>query len=102
MCYEQPVVLYPIDPEADLAEVDAKEEDVAPAASQIVGVSQVMVVRDHLILDNTALMSKVSSCLQGVDFNTDIDVFVQDQVIAAKLHLVQCLEQRLRCLDADL
>ena len=45
----QPVILQPIDPEANLVDVDAKEEDqdvdgVAPAATQVVDVSQAMVI----------------------------------------------------------
>ena len=75
LCYEQPVVLQAINPEADLADVYAKEEDqdvdgVAPAATQVVDMSQVMVVQDHWTLDNTALIGEVSSCLQGIDLNT--------------------------------
>ena len=78
MCYEQPVVLQAINPEADLADVYAKEEDqdvdgVAPAATQVVNVLQAMAVQDHWILNNTALIGEVSSCLQGVDVNTVVD-----------------------------
>ena len=78
LCYEQPVILEPIDPKANLADVDAEEEDqnvdgVAPAATQVVDVLQAIVVQDHWILDDTALIGKVSSYLQGVDFNTVVD-----------------------------
>ena len=50
--YEQPVVLQPIGPESDLADVHAEEEDqdvdeVAPFATQVVDVLQAMVVRDQ-------------------------------------------------------
>ena len=74
MCYEQPVVLQPINPEADLADINTKEEDqnvngVAPETSQVVDVLQAMVVHDHWILDDTALIGEVSACLQGVDVN---------------------------------
>ena len=83
LCYKQLVILQPIDPKADLANVDSKEEDqdvngVAPAASQVVDVLQAMVVRDHWILDNTALMSEVFSCPQCVDSNAVVDSSTRD------------------------
>ena len=65
LCYTQLVVLPPINPKANLANVDAEEEDqdvdgMAPAATQIVDVLQAMVVQDHWLLDDTALIGKVS------------------------------------------
>ena len=107
LCYEQPVILEPIDPEANLADVDAEEENqdvdgVAPVATQVVDVSQAMAVRDHWILDDTALIGEVSSCLQGVDVNAVVDSSTRDQVIAAKIHLARRLERRLLRLDPNL
>jgi hypothetical protein len=67
-----------------------------------VDVLQAMVVRDHWILDNTALMDEVSSCLQGVDVNAVVDSSARDQVIATKIHLARRLERKLLCLDANL
>ena len=97
LCYEQPVILQPIDPEANLGDVDAEEEDqnvdgVAPAATQVVDVLQAIVVQDHWILDDTTLIGEVSSCLQGVVANAVVDSSTRDQVIAAKIHLARRLE----------
>ena len=66
LVHQKPVVLQPISPEEDLADVDAKEEDqdvngVALVAPQVVDVPQAMVVRDHWILDNTALIVEESN-----------------------------------------
>ena len=80
--YKQPVVLHPINLEADLTNVDAEEEDVVPAASQVVDVLQAMIVCEQWILDSTALMDKVSPYLQDVDVNVVVDLSAKDQVIA--------------------
>ena len=58
-----------------------------------------MVVRDHWILDNAALMSEISSCLHGVDVNAVVDSSTREQVLAAKVHLSRRLERLLLCLD---
>jgi len=45
-----------------------------------------MVVQDHWILDDAALI-KISSCLHGVDVNAVFDSSARDHVLAAKVHL---------------
>ena len=61
-----------------------------------------MVVGDHWILDDTALIGEVSSYLQGVDVDAVVDSFTQDQVLTAKIHLARRLDWRLLRLDAHL
>jgi hypothetical protein len=59
-----------------------------------------MVVQDHWILDDAALMGEISSCLHGVDVNAVFDSSARDQVLAAKVHLSRRLDRRLLRLDA--
>ena len=106
--YDQPVVLQPIDPDADAVATDAGDEEmdpeneIAPAASQIIDVARVMDVREHWILDNEALLRDLAACLHGVDVDTVAASSKRDQILAAKSHIARRLERMLQLLDPHL
>ena len=107
LLFDLPVVLQRIDRDNAAAVVAAEGKDqdidnVTLAAPHVVNVSQAMIVQNHWILDNMALLNNLVACLHGVDVHLVVVSSTRDQVLAAKVHVSRRLERRLPRLDAHI